>query len=87
MRGVTTVSDPISVIMPVRNEGRHLAEAVSSVLSQNYPGEFEVVLAVGAVQRRNPACAARRLGPRRLPELRRPAPPAPPATPEKATRR
>ena len=33
--------------MPVRNEERHLAEAVSAVLSQDYPGEFELVLAVG----------------------------------------
>ena len=33
--------------MPVRNEERHLAEAVGAVLSQDYPGEFELVLAVG----------------------------------------
>lgn len=33
--------------MPVRNEERHLAEAVNAVLSQDYPGEFELVLAVG----------------------------------------
>lgn len=33
--------------MPVRNEERHLAEAVSRVLEQQYPGEFELVLAVG----------------------------------------
>ena len=38
---------PVSVIMPVRNEERHLAEAVGSVLAQDYPGEFELVLAVG----------------------------------------
>jgi glycosyltransferase involved in cell wall biosynthesis len=33
--------------MPVRNEERHLAEAVRHVLGQDYPGEFELVLAVG----------------------------------------
>jgi succinoglycan biosynthesis protein ExoA len=33
--------------MPVRNEERYLAEAVDAVLSQDYPGEFELVLAVG----------------------------------------
>ena len=38
---------PVSVIMPVRNEERHLAEAVGSVLGQDYPGELELVLAVG----------------------------------------
>jgi succinoglycan biosynthesis protein ExoA len=38
---------PVSVVMPVRNEERHLAESVRHVLGQQYPGEFEVVLAVG----------------------------------------
>jgi succinoglycan biosynthesis protein ExoA len=38
---------PVSVVMPVRNEERHLAEAVGHVLGQDYPGEFELVLAVG----------------------------------------
>ena len=38
---------PVSVVMPVRNEERHLAESVRHVLGQEYPGEFEVVLAVG----------------------------------------
>jgi succinoglycan biosynthesis protein ExoA len=33
--------------MPVRNEELSLAESVRSVLSQDYPGEIEVVLAVG----------------------------------------
>ena len=38
---------PVSVVMPVRNEERHLAESVRHVLSQDYPGELELVLAVG----------------------------------------
>lgn len=38
---------PVSVIMPVLNEERYLADAVARVLCQDYPGELEVVLAVG----------------------------------------
>jgi succinoglycan biosynthesis protein ExoA len=38
---------PVSVVMPVRNEERHLAESVIHVLSQDYPGPLELVLAVG----------------------------------------
>lgn len=37
----------VSVIMPVLNEERHLREAVRQVLDQDYPGEIEVVMAVG----------------------------------------
>ncbi len=37
----------VSVIIPVLNEERHLAEAVRMVLSQDYPGDLEVVLAIG----------------------------------------
>ena len=33
--------------MPVRNEERHLAAAVAQVLAQDYPGELEVIMAVG----------------------------------------
>src|SRR5258708_17772155 len=43
----TGVAVPVSVIMPVRNEERHLAESVSHVLTQDYPGTVELVLAVG----------------------------------------
>jgi GT2 family glycosyltransferase len=42
-----STSTPVSVIMPVRNEERHLAEAVRHVLAQDYPAGIEVVLAVG----------------------------------------
>ncbi|HLI35835.1 MAG TPA: glycosyltransferase family 2 protein [Streptosporangiaceae bacterium] len=38
---------PVSVVMPVRDEERHLAQAVRHVLAQDYPGQLEVVLAVG----------------------------------------
>ncbi|WP_214408932.1 glycosyltransferase family 2 protein [Sphaerisporangium fuscum] len=38
---------PISVVMPVLNEERHLREAVRQVLAQRYDGPIEVVLAIG----------------------------------------
>lgn len=41
------MTQPVSVIMPVRNEQRHLAAAVRAVLAQDYPGDLQVVLAVG----------------------------------------
>lgn len=37
----------VSVVMPVRNEQRHLASAVQRVLDQDYDGELEVILSVG----------------------------------------
>ncbi|GII90996.1 glycosyltransferase family 2 protein [Sinosporangium siamense] len=43
----TRVWPPISVVMPVLNEERHLREAVRQVLSQHYDGPMEVVLAIG----------------------------------------
>src|SRR5215475_9989059 len=45
--GQTGNAGPVSVIMPVRNAERNLAESVSHVLNQGYPGELELVLAVG----------------------------------------
>src|SRR5438270_1915467 len=44
---------PVSVVMPVRNEERHLAESVRHVLGQDYPGPLELVLAVGPSADRN----------------------------------
>jgi succinoglycan biosynthesis protein ExoA len=37
----------VSVIMPVLNEERHLEAAIRRVLDQDYPGELEVIIAVG----------------------------------------
>ena len=37
----------MSVIIPVRNEEAYLADAVEHVLTQDYPGPVEVVLAIG----------------------------------------
>jgi hypothetical protein len=49
---------PVSVVMPVRNEERHLAESVRHILGQDYPGEFELVLAVGPSADRTEQIAA-----------------------------
>ena len=43
--------------MPVRNEERHLSEAVRHILEQDYPGELELVLAVGPSRDRTQAIA------------------------------
>ena len=37
----------VSVVMPVLNEERHLEESVRAILDQDYPGELDVVLALG----------------------------------------
>nr|WP_026415644.1 glycosyltransferase family 2 protein [Actinomadura oligospora] len=37
----------VSVVMPVLNEERHLDDAVRHTLTQDYPGELELVLAIG----------------------------------------
>jgi succinoglycan biosynthesis protein ExoA len=43
----TAIWPAVSVVMPVLNEERHLREAVTGILAQDYPGELEVVLAIG----------------------------------------
>jgi succinoglycan biosynthesis protein ExoA len=42
-----TALPAVSVVMPVRDEEKHLADSVARVLEQDYPGGFELVLAVG----------------------------------------
>jgi glycosyltransferase involved in cell wall biosynthesis len=49
---------PVSVVMPVLNEERHLREAVEGVLAQEYPGELELVLALGPSTDRTDEVAA-----------------------------
>jgi glycosyltransferase involved in cell wall biosynthesis len=49
---------PVSVIMPVLNEERHLAKAVAGVLGQDYPGELELVLALAPSHDRTQEVAA-----------------------------
>jgi cellulose synthase/poly-beta-1,6-N-acetylglucosamine synthase-like glycosyltransferase len=38
---------PVAVIMPVLNEQLHLAESVTAVLAQDYPGPLQLALALG----------------------------------------
>ncbi len=45
--GELPVSPALSVILPVLNEEPHLAESVTAILSQDYAGSFEVILALG----------------------------------------
>jgi glycosyltransferase involved in cell wall biosynthesis len=49
----------VSVIIPVLDEERHLAQAVRMVLDQDYPGALEVVLALGPSRDRTDEVAAR----------------------------
>ena len=37
----------VSVVMPILNEERHLRAAVQGVLAQDYPGELELIMAIG----------------------------------------
>src|SRR5882672_10112899 len=48
----------VSVIMPVLNEERHLAEAVRHILDQDYPGDLELVIALGPSKDRTDRIAA-----------------------------
>mgnify|MGYP000954946969 CR=1 FL=1 len=49
----------VSYVMPVLNEERHLDAAVASILSQDYPGESELILALGASSDGTSAIASR----------------------------
>lgn len=48
----------VSVVMPILNEERHLAAAVGRILDQEYPGELEVIMAVGPSHDRTEQIAA-----------------------------
>ncbi len=48
----------VTVVMPILNEERHLAEAVEAALSQGYDGAIEVVLALGPSRDGTDAIAA-----------------------------
>ncbi len=41
------IAEPVSVVMPVRNEERYLEESVGHILGQDYDGDLELVIAVG----------------------------------------
>ena len=51
--------DGVSVIMPVLNEERHLSEAVTGILTQNWSGPLEIVLALGPSSDRTDEVARR----------------------------
>jgi succinoglycan biosynthesis protein ExoA len=55
---VGTAWPGVSVVMPVRNEERHLEAAIRGVLDQDYPGELEVIIAVGPSSDRTREIAA-----------------------------
>jgi succinoglycan biosynthesis protein ExoA len=55
--GEPAVLPAVSVVMPVRDEERHLADSVAGVLEQEYPGGFELILAVGPSRDRTEAIA------------------------------
>src|SRR6201996_5658544 len=55
--GESAVLPAVSVVMPVLNEEKHLAESVACVLDQEYPGGFELVLAIGPSKDRTEAIA------------------------------
>ena len=55
--GESAVLPAVSVVMPVLNEEKHLAESVAAVLGQDYPGGFELVLAIGPCKDRTEAIA------------------------------
>jgi succinoglycan biosynthesis protein ExoA len=50
---------PVSVVIPVRNEEPYLADVLRHVLAQDYPGELQVVLAVGPSKDRTEEIAAK----------------------------
>ncbi|WP_078863617.1 glycosyltransferase family 2 protein [Streptomyces sp. AcH 505] len=52
------LSPPVSVIMPVLNEERHLRNSVRHILEQEYDGELEVVIALGPSTDRTDEIAA-----------------------------
>ena len=55
--GKSATLPAVSVVMPVLNEEKHLAESVAAVLGQDYPGGFELVLAIGPSRDRTEAIA------------------------------
>ena len=45
--GELSASPAVSVILPVLNEEAHLEDSIQAILSQDYHGDFEVILALG----------------------------------------
>jgi glycosyltransferase involved in cell wall biosynthesis len=49
----------VTIVLPILNEERHLDEAISAILRQDYPGDFEVILALGPSRDKTNEIAAR----------------------------
>ncbi|MFL6240012.1 MAG: glycosyltransferase family 2 protein [Actinomycetes bacterium] len=49
----------VSVVMAVLDEERHLADAIAAILGQDYPGELEIVIALGPSRDRTDEIAAK----------------------------
>ncbi len=49
----------VSVVLPILNEERFLADAISAILAQEYSGELEVILALGPSKDRTDEIAAK----------------------------
>lgn len=49
----------VSVVLPILNEERFLADAISAILAQEYSGELEVILALGPSRDRTNEIAAK----------------------------
>ena len=49
----------VSVVLPILNEERYLEGAIGAILAQEYPGELEVILALGPSKDRTDEIAAR----------------------------
>jgi hypothetical protein len=54
----STEAPPVSVIMPILNESRHLRAAVAAITGQDYTGPLEIVLALGPSKDDTDAIAA-----------------------------
>jgi glycosyltransferase involved in cell wall biosynthesis len=49
----------VSIVLPILNEERHLDDAITAILGQDYPGEYEVILALGPSRDKTNEIAAR----------------------------
>jgi glycosyltransferase involved in cell wall biosynthesis len=43
----TQLNPAVSVILPILNEERDLAQCISAILKQDYSGDLEIILALG----------------------------------------
>ena len=58
MSAFTSEWPGVSVVLPILNEERHLHDAITAILKADYPGELEVILALGPSKDRTNEIAA-----------------------------